>query len=346
MKFFQILFFRYFLSQDFFNIFAYVQSQVLLRFALIAVSNVEDSKKVLRSMIEDVTDIVVTETASISKFLGIINSVSQLHLNIQKQIDQEISMTLPKELRQVRSESIQFSAKILNVAIQGQHLEELIVDFASNFEHPDNKTVEEILSMMKVIGREMSVNIDEHKRIAISFQKYLNIDVDDAKMSAEKMDVTKMVESIRRVTEEDVVVQADDFFFVDGNTVEAADESKPESIEEVNTKLAKNYFKPVLVQLKERIEVIGEDMKQREKKVLKAKGIEIEDEPAAAKLYDDCGDSGSDDECERERKFRRNEEKFSGNREFLEAKQPINLFATGVFPLPFKGPPMDEDVLE
>jgi hypothetical protein len=64
---------------------------------------------------------------------------------------------------------------------------------------------------------------------------------------------------------------------------------------------------------------------------------------------DDEYNSGSDDERERKRKFRRNEEKFSGNREFLESKQPINIFAAGVsggFPFPLPTQTLDEDVLE
>lgn len=340
------------LLQDFFNIFAYVQSQVLLRFSLIAVSNVEDCKVILKTRFDDVTEMLRAETSNISKFLDIISSVSQLQDNIQKQIDHEISLTMPKELREVRSESIRFSAKILTVAMQCQHLEESIVKFAGKFEHPSNKEVEEILEMMKSVESDLSVSVDEHKRIAISFQKYLNMETEDARISQEKLDTVQgdTSESIKKVTEDDIMAQSDEFFFVDGNIVEPEEEEKPqqpETIEEVNSKLAKKYFRPVLVQLKERIEVIGEDMKERERKVLKAKGIEIENEPELAKIRsDDDSDSGSDDERERERKFKKNEEKFSDNRDFLESKEPINFFGAGGIKLPPRVQPLDEDVLE
>lgn len=349
------LFFLFFYLQDFFNIFAYVQSQLLLRFVLIAVSNVDDCKSILNTKFDDLIKVVGTETANISKFLDIINNVSQLQLNIQKQIDQEISMTMPKELREVRTGSIKFSAKILTVAMQCQLLEELIVKFASKYEHPDNKEIDEILDMMKSIESEMSVSIDEHKRVSISFQKFLNMETGDAKISQEKLkdaEGDKSNQNVRKITEDDVMVQSDDFFFVDGNTVEPSVEAskvnQPETIEEVNSKLAKKYFKPVLAQLKERIEVIGEDMKEREKKVLKAKGIEIENEPEVKRFptySSDDGDSGSDDERERKRKFKKNEEKFNANREFLESKQPFNFFAGG-FPLPNNNQALEEDVLE
>lgn len=292
------------------------------------------------------------ETSNISKFLDIISSVSKIQENIQKQIDHEISLAMPKELREVRSGSVRFSAKILTVAMQCQHLEELIVSFAEKFESPNNKKVEEILEMVKNVENDLSLSIDEHKRIAISFQKYLNMETGDVKISKEKLNAAEeeSVDNVRITSEDDLMVQSDEFFFVDGNTIEADEEAKTqtaEGVEEVNTTLAKKYFKPVLVQLKERIEVIGEDMKERERKVLKSKGIEIEDEPVVANLASDNEtDSGSDDERDRKRKFRRNEEKFSDNREFLESKEPINFFGAGGFKLPPRTQVLEEDVLE
>ena len=337
--------------QDFFNIFAYVQSQVLLRFTLIVLSNIDETKHILRRKIDGLTELMKRETSYISKFLEIIESVTKKQSSIQKQIDKEISTTMPMELREVRTGSIKFSAKILTVALQCQHLEELILKFAGKFEHPDNKEVEEILEMMKAVESELSVNIDEHKRIAILFQKFMNMEIEVKNSSDEKLNAVEKIsdENVKRITEDDIVPHTDDFFFVDGSAAEIDEESESESvtIEEVNSKLAKKYFKPVLLQLKERIEVIGEDMKEREKKVLKAKGIEIQDELEEPKiLSDDEGGSGSDDEQERQRKFRRNEEKFSGNREFLESKQPINIFGASGFPFPLPSQTLDEDVLE
>ena len=265
-------------------------------------------------------------------------------------------MTLPKELREVRSGSIKFSAKILTIAMQCQELEELIVKFAEKFEHPSKKDIEQILTVMKTVENEMSLSIDEHKRIAISFQKYLNMEIEDAKIPQETLDGAGGENSfiLKKITEDDVTVQTDDFFFVDGNSAETDEEVKqhqPETIEEVNSKLAKKYFKPVLVQLRERIEVIGEDMKEREKKVLKAKGIEIQDEPEVPTndAYSNDDGSGSDDERERQRKIKKNQQKFDGNREFLESKEPINMFVGGfpsVFTSVLKNQALDEDILE
>lgn len=330
-----------------------MQSYVLLRLSLIILSNHNDSKTIFSNELHKVNATVVEETAKISKFLDLINNVSRMQEKIQKQIDKEISLTLPKELREVRSGSIKFSAKILSTAIQCQNLEELIVKFAGDFENPNNKDVQEILAAMQSIENELSLSLDEHKRIGILFQKFLKLEpaAEKAAPSIEDAKADKNQLNMKVVTENDVMVQSDDFFFVDGSQVEAEAEPKTpfdESTEEINSKLAKKYFKPVLMQLKERIEVIGEDMKEREKKVLKAKGIEMEEEFQPAKLESDAeedgGDSGSDDERERKRKLERNRQKFSENREFLESKQPINFFG-GPFMLA-RGPAMNEDVLE
>lgn len=324
-----------------------------MRFALITITSVDVSKRILETKIDEFTEIVVKETSNISKFLEIIERVSQLQLNIQKQIDEEIAMTMPKELREVRSGTIKFSAKILTVAIQCQHLEELIVKFAGNYESQNKKDVAEIMANMKTVENEMSINVEELRRIAISFQKYLNIKADGDKIPQEKLDdaAEHSAKPLRVISGDEFEPQQDDFFFVDGNDHEPNEKENlrsGEANEESHSKLmAKKYFKPVLKQLKERIDVIDKNMKVREKKVLKAKGIEIDDEPEVAQLAgsNDDGDSGSDDERERERKLKRNQEKFSDNREFLEAKQPINIFAGG-FPLTFKGQALDEDVLE
>lgn len=331
-----------------------MQSQLLLRFTLITISNLDDCKAILDKKLGGLRKVVDAETANISKFLDIINSVSQQQSNIQRQLDSEISMAMPKELREVRVGSIKFSAKILTVALQCHYLEELMVKFAAKYEHPDSKEVEEILSIMKGIEDELSVSIDEHKRISILFQKYLNVETEEGRIDQKTLNDAegqKKDETLKTITGDQVVAQVDDFFFVDGNEVEPDDgikSSEPETIEEINSKLAKKYFKPVLVQLKERIETIGEDMKVRERKVLKAKGIDLEYEPEVARevALDEDDGSGSDDERERKLKFERNEEKFRGNREFLESKQPINIFGTGGFPMPLKSQTIDEDVLE
>lgn len=333
-----------------------MQSYVLLRLSLIILSNLNDAKTIFRNELRNVGAVIVKETEKISKFLDLINNVSKVQEKIQKQIDKEIALTLPKELREVRSGSIKFSAKLLTTAIQCQHLEELIVKFAGDFEHPNNKEVQEILAEMQSIENELSLSLDEHKRIGILFQKYLKLEPAAEKVPLSSIEDAKAGKNhlnMKVVTESDVMVQSDDFFFVDGSTIEVEEEPKAafdESTEEINSKLAKKYFKPVLFQLKERIEVIGEDMKEREKKILKAKGIEIEEEVEPAGIQpdfdEDEGDSGSDDERERKRKLKRNRRKFDDNREFLETKQPMNLFgSTGGFPLP-KGPALNEDVLE
>ena len=106
-------------------------------------SNLDECKAILRDKLDEVIDSIKSETKNISKFLDLINNVSQLQMTIQKQIDKEISMTMPKELREVRSGSIKFSTKILALAMKSQNLEELILKFAGDFEHPNNKNIDE-----------------------------------------------------------------------------------------------------------------------------------------------------------------------------------------------------------
>lgn len=319
---------------------------------MVNLSNVDQIKIILERKFNNVIDVIEKETARISKFMELIDGVSQLQLNIQRQVGEEVAMTMPKELREVRSSTINFSAKVLSVALQSQHLEELIVKFAGNYEDQNKDEIDEIMLGIKSVENEMCLNVEELRRIAITLQKYLNMKIED-KISQEQLDGAaegdQQNKPSRVVTSEDSEPQQDDFFFVDGTDREPDEREAlliDGLIEDASVKVMS--FKPVLLQLKQRIEVIGEDMKEREKKVLKAKLIEMVEEPEVApKTLSDDEDSGSENELEREhvRKLKRNQEKFSDNREFLEAKQPINFFVGG-FPLPLKNQMLDEEVLE
>lgn len=316
-----------------------MQSQTLLRFSLITLSNIDDAKTLLLSKIDNLTILIENETHSISKFLDIIACNSSMR---QKQMNNKLSA----ELREIKSESSRILSKILAIAYNSQKLEDLISEFCDT--PKCDKKSEEILEEMSKIATEISLSHDEMQRILILFQKYLNIEVDeDGKIPPEKIEnLQNALEKVKRITDEDFSEPKDDFFFVDGkeNEVEEEAKTKESAIEEIDSKLAKKYFKPVLVQLRERIEVIGEDFKERERKVLKSKGIEIDEiEQMNAKPLASDDDSGSDDERERQRRHKKNQEKFQQNREFLESKQQINIFANLAI-RPMQN--FDEDVIE
>lgn len=310
---------------------------------MIVLSSVDEARNILSTKIDVITKSISNETKSISQFLDIIESSSskksQSYLEIQ---------TISSELREIRSESTRISSKILALAFHSQQLDDAITEFCTS----PNKQTDEIFERLNKMRNEISLSHDEIERILILFQKYLNIELDNDKEKIPQDKIENLhnaLSNVQSITDDDFTQPTDEFFFVDGKQNELEEESnknREDVIDEIDSKLAKTYFKPVLVQLRERIEVINEDFKEREKKVLQAKGIDIdgmqEDE---MKISQSDEESGSDDERERQKRVRKNAEKFRENREFLESKQQLNIFG---LPPPIKllSSNFDEDVIE
>lgn len=321
-------------------------------------SNLNEGVAILKHKFGKLTAKVNEEKINISKFLEIISNASMVQQRIQKQVEEEFEM-LPKELRSIKSYSINFSSKMLALALQCQHLDESVAYLADNFEHPDKKDIENTLIMMDSIKSELSLHADEFQRLIISYQKYLNMDLEVGKLQEadlEKIENAIVGKKTKTVTEADSEPQEDGFFVVDGLENDSEEELPPtatgeEMAEDINSKLAKKYFKPVLSELRERIVVIGEDMKEREKKVLKAKGQNFNpDFDNKLKDLSDYEDSGSDDElANRKRKLKKSQKKYGETRDFLESKQQINIFGAprpGSLPFPPPRNFLNEDVLE
>ncbi|CAO1421621.1 unnamed protein product [Diamesa tonsa] len=321
-------------------------------------SNLNEGVAILKHKFGKLTAKVNEEKVNILKFLEIISNASMVQQRIQKQVEEEFD-SLPKELRSIKSYSINFSSKMLALALQCQHLDESVAYLADNFENPNKNDIENTLIMMDSIKSELSLYTDEFQRLIISYQKYLNMDLEVGKL--QEADLAKIENAItgkktKTVTEADSEPQEDDFFVVDGLENDSEEElpskaTDEEIAEDINSKLAKKYFKPVLSELRERIEVIGEDMKEREKKVLKAKGQDfIPDFDNKLKNLSDYEDSGSDDEvANRKRKLKKSQNKYGETRDFLESKQQINIFGaprTGGLPFPPPRNFLNEDVLE
>lgn len=245
-----------------------------------------------------------------------------------------------KEMLRIRKLAQSFAAKILAVSLNCQHLDE-------ELEEKDPKNSKIILSAMSVIDGELAVCKDEYQRLVISYQKYLNLEVAASKVDQETLNSALLPNSEVKVVSADAEPQQDDFFVLDGfeEDLEVERLTKTDEIEEINSRIAKRYFKPVLRQLREKLEPIGEQMKERERKVLQAKGIEfkedLHDYPATPGTPETSEDEGSDDEIQKKKiKSRRKYDEF---REFLEKKEPINIFAGTLQPITNF---MSEEVLE
>lgn len=290
---------------------------------------------------------IKVQSSRIPSFLDVTQNMQRLQENIKS----EITKAVPKELRMISSDALKMSIQALSYGLQAHELQ-VAIDECTNNNMTEKKSIDNLLNQLEKIDDQIAFCNDEQHRLATAIKKYLK--KDSEKISDEtslEEAVTTPVSSavIKTIKEYDVQPQKDDFFYVDSST--SVDEAKhePAKIEQdineeddVRVQFTKKCFKPVLIQLKEKIVPIGEDMKEREKKVLREKGIEVvEDEVNANK---DDNNSGSDDE--RDRKIARSRSKFNESRDLLLSKKPFNIFGNQPSkPIPIKSG-LHEEILE
>lgn len=135
--------------------------------------------------------------------------------------------------------------------------------------------------------------------------------------------------------------------------------SADDALSAIDGRIVKRHFRPVLRQLKDRIEPINTAMRDREREFLLGKGLEVAPDEDA---YSSSPASSDDDldEFGRMRKRRgcrredgdnvRNVDTYEETRRFLAAKDQMNLLSmpdgVGLMGLPLPRRIIEEDILE
>lgn len=118
---------------------------------------------------------------------------------------------------------------------------------------------------------------------------------------------------------------------------------------ELDTRIVKRQFRPVLRQLRNRLEPINDAMRQRERKFFAANGIDVdEDDNAAGQIRKEDGDAddiddGDDDDA---KPVAARKDQYADMRKFLQDKQPMSCFNPMLAPFPVHHRALDEDILE
>lgn len=297
-----------------------------------------------------------------SKVLDLILT-SKLRENYEAEKKLNRQVAIPTSLSNIKSFSMDYSTKILAIASASKQLDEELQNVFEENDNEDNDTI----ALMKVLETELHNCQNEFQRLFISYQNFLN------SKSGEDMEhnvacIDAEVESVaddntpgpKTISADTVTALYDEVFVVDGSEKEdiATEKSKmsqenDEEFERLNTKIVKRTFKPVLKELRTKIEPIGEAMKERERKVLHAKGItENHDDNKSTRrrgIYissdeDNNSEDGDSDDSSKKLKIRQdkmNQHKYGDVREFLMTKQQVNIFG-----LPPINSVLNEEVLE
>lgn len=218
--------------------------------------------------------------------------------------------------------SFNFTSKICAVANECKNLDEILQDIKIE---NNKKELHKIVENFQSVEDALQNCQEEFQRIFITYHKLLQdleipIKIETVKETVEK-DNENLNEIQINLIEPEVKLD-DDFFALDGSD-DFENSNKIDDILNVDTRITKTYFKPVLQQLKERIDPISKSMKEKERKVLKAKGFETDlDEEVRNINYGSDEDDSSEDEMPKKRQTK----KYDDVRSFLESKEQFSLW--------------------
>ncbi|XP_063708544.1 uncharacterized protein LOC134837136 [Culicoides brevitarsis] len=347
--------------KEFLNLFLLVQSQYLMRLGLIVATGDCDAD-FIKYNTRNLSPLIDEQTNNCLYNFDLIMFVASPEQENHSFKHLDKNRELPMDLLRAKSYSMTFVPKLLAVTHECVRLDALLNTLINKYDNkdPEQDDLHELVPVMNQIDSELVMCQDEFQRFFITFQKFLNL-IPEEKLVEKKILEDSDEKSVERVEHdyrkvgETAFGYHDDFFALDGfedEDDEGATKDKNSNLnqddDQINRKIVKKTFKPVLKQLKTRIEPLANDMKEREKKVLTAKGIEVEDlNKTRDSERDSCSslsEMSEDEELMAKKRTKKSSQKYNEMREFLEQKQQFNVFG-------FKPPApvqsmVQEDVIE
>ncbi|KAH8264432.1 hypothetical protein KR038_008473, partial [Drosophila bunnanda] len=373
--------------KDFHNIFAYVQSQYLLRLALTITTrpSISQLSEDLVKIDSQVRQLVQEEEQHFSNLAMAMQNRKQLELA-------ELNATKAEQQRSgpiavLQHSSLKLSACMVAVAGECQALDvtlqQLTATEAAN--RNNSKELVAVASNMRGIENALAVCCDDFQRLMLVYNKFLHskMDLEGELTPRLKEDLgEEFPESILRVEYSqnvDAPQQKDDFYAYMYDENEELEQFEAEQHAPFPTpekellnfekRITKGKFKPVLKQLKDRIDPIRQVMLEKEREVLASKGINVDElfgkieqveqqqqqqddnrlaDTTTSPTYDSASNSDSDsaDEVAFKRRSKQHKERdnFAEMRQFLAQKQAINLFKLP--PPPAVAAAAEEELLE
>ncbi|EDW59331.1 uncharacterized protein dind [Drosophila virilis] len=349
--------------KDFHNIFAYVQSQYLLRLALTIMTRPSISQlsedlvkidKLMRQLVQEEEQHFHNLSLAMQNKKKL--ELAQLHATkIQQQPSGPIFV--------LQHSSLKLSACMVAVAGECQALDvtlqQLTAAEAANRNNADQLVA--VAHNMRGIENALAVCCDDFQRLMLVYNKFLNsklgLGIDEPGKNKSPTKEQEFPDSILRVEfsqNPGEPQKCDDFYAYMYDELDARqyenDHKAPYSTPEkellnFEKRITKSKFKPVLRQLKDRIDPIRRVMLEKEREVLTAKGINVDalfgkaeqlEQPQDNRLTnatrhsdDDASDSDSDsaDEAADARsKQIKERDNFAEMRQFLAQKEAVNLF--------------------
>lgn len=372
--------------QDFHNIFAYVQSQYLLRLALTVMTrpSISQLSDDLVKIDCQVRQLVQEEEQHFKNLALAMQNKKQLEMDQLHEAKAQQQQSGP--IAVLQHSSLKLSARMVAVAGECQALDVTLQQLTATEAAQKNNTTQliAVANNMRGIENALAVCCDDFQRLMLVYNKFLHSQMDEQvdtpQTSNGKSKDDDFPESILRVEfsqNPSEPQKCDDFYayMYDENEAQQYEDEQqapyptPEKeLLNFEKRITRGKFKPVLRQLKDRIDPIRQVMLEKEREVLTAKGINVDElfgkmeqveqqqednrltEGARQCDYDGSDDSESDSADEafkRRSKQIKERDNFAEMRQFLAQKQAVNLFNLDP-QMPSRPPPtgVKEELLE
>lgn len=332
--------------KDFYSIYSYVQSQLLTRLGIMIAVEYDKAKLFINHDILHLIDVLNTHISNDTAAQTLITHTNAAKLNNSNH--RKLADSHSEPLSVLRSYSLSFSSRILAVANECRHLDNIFQDSATAGS-TSKKEFHDLIGPMKHIEDSLSICNDDYKRLVLAYHKFLNIRYIDetAKIIDQNGAESNYASNDAKVFNEHVTPSVDESeFFVLSERTEDDEEllqkrrsDIDDELRQIDAKVIKQHFKPVLRQLRDKIGPINKSMRDRERQFLQKQGLQVEDE---LPLNSDSDDSETDSLIHRKRiQHERKKNQYDEVRQFLQNKQQISFL-----PPPCLSKMVNEDILE
>ncbi|XP_037047404.1 uncharacterized protein LOC119082125 [Bradysia coprophila] len=315
--------------KDLYNIFLYAQSHLLTRLSLLLIYNGQSQllpKAMCSALSRAMNDEICRENSRYEQL------TSSAPTDTNHRSANTIDHVAMEPISNLKGYSISASSKILAIASECRRIDGIIQSV-----HKLNE--DELTGLMpSIIQIENAFNVcqSEYQRFVVAYCKAMNVNYTDH--CTDRPDIngdsefTAENEALHLKFKE---IEPDEEEFFTSTERTSDDESKEsnrnrrgwdDELAEKNIKVVKQRFKPVLAQLKGKIEPIAASLRERERNHLLAKGIDPSEFVDCNKLnegFRSCSDSDDDDGEDSVRHKKPN--RFDEMRKFLEGKSQISL---------------------
>ncbi|XP_017967461.1 uncharacterized protein LOC108659174 [Drosophila navojoa] len=348
--------------KDFHNIFAYVQSQYLLRLALTIMTrpSISQLSEDLVKIDNQVRQLVQEEEQHFKNLSIAMQNKKQLEIEQLHAAKAEQQKSGP--IAVLQHSSLKLSACMVAVAGECQALDVTLQKLTAA-EAAKKNNAEQLVAVannMRGIENALAVCCDDFQRLMLVYNKFLNskldLGVDNAEKSKSPAKQDEFPESILRVEysqHPNEPQKCDDFYayMYDEQEARQFEDEQPapyptpeKELLNFEKRITKGKFKPVLRQLKDRIDPIRRVMLEKEREVLAAKGINVDElfgkveqleqeqqaqqdnrlkEPTSPS---DSESDSADELYEKRSKQIKERDNFAEMRQFLAQKEAVNLF--------------------